>query len=90
LGILFEMLAGAYLPVSAFPKVVQYAAYLLPYTWAYDLIRYYSFEGRWNSILPVQWEWILIAAFAIVFTLVSRFFLNRAELVAKRSGLHII
>lgn len=30
LGILFEMLAGAYLPLSAFPQIVQYAVYLLP------------------------------------------------------------
>jgi ABC-2 type transport system permease protein len=84
------MLAGAYLPISAFPPLVQVAAYLLPYTWAYDLIRYYSFEGRWNTILPVQWEWFLIAFFALVFTLLSRFFLGRAERLAKRSGLHII
>jgi ABC-2 type transport system permease protein len=32
LGILFEMLAGAYLPITSFPQAVQYVAYLLPYT----------------------------------------------------------
>jgi ABC-2 type transport system permease protein len=47
------MIAGAYLPVTAFPKLVQYLAYPLPHTWGYDLIRYYSFEGQWQTLLPV-------------------------------------
>ena len=54
LGVLFEFLAGAYLPVTAFPQILQYVAYLLPYTWGYDLIRYYSFEGDWQTLLPVS------------------------------------
>jgi ABC-2 type transport system permease protein len=90
LGILFEMLAGAYLPVSAFPQAVQYAAYLLPYTWGYDLIRYYSFEGRWQTILPVGQEWAVIILYAVLYTSLSRYLLGKAEQRAKRSGLHLI
>lgn len=90
LGILFEMLAGAYLPVSVFPLPLQWLAYLLPYTWGYDLIRYYSFEGQWKTILPVEWEWAVIIVFAVVFTLVSRYLLGKAEMLAKRSGLSVI
>jgi ABC-2 type transport system permease protein len=90
LGILFEMLAGAYLPVSAFPQPLQYLAYLLPYTWGYDLIRYYSFQGKWQTILPVWQEWACIVGYAILYTLLSRYLLGLAEQLAKRSGLHII
>jgi ABC-2 type transport system permease protein len=90
LGILFEMLAGAYLPVSAFPQPLQYLSYLLPFTWGYDLIRYYSFGGRWQTILPVWAEWAFLAVYAVLYTLVSRYLLGRAELVAKRTGLHVI
>ena len=90
LGILFEMLAGAYLPVSAFPKALQYLAYLLPYTWGYDLIRYYSFAGRWQTILPVWQEWAITLVYAILYTAVSRYLLGKAERLAKRSGLHVI
>lgn len=89
-GILFEMLAGAYFPVSAFPSVLQYLAYLLPYTWGYDLIRYYSFSGRWQTLLPVWAEWSALVAYAIVFTILSRWLLARAEQRAKRTGLHLI
>jgi ABC-2 type transport system permease protein len=95
LGILFEMLAGAYLPISAFPVVVRYFSYLLPFTWGYDLLRYYSFSGsgyisQWNTILPVWQEWLVLAGFAVIFTTVSRYLLKKAERLAKRQGLHII
>jgi ABC-2 type transport system permease protein len=90
IGILSEMLAGAYLPVTSFPRFVQYLAYFLPHTWGYDLIRYYSFGGNWRTILPVWQEWIIVALYAIGFTLVSRYLLGKAEQLAKRSGLHVI
>ena len=90
LGIMFEMLAGAYIPVTAFPRSVQYLTYPLPHTWGYDLIRYYSFQGHWKTILPVWQEWAIIALFAVVFTLASRYLLGKAEQLAKKSGLHVI
>lgn len=90
LGILFEMLAGAYLPVSVFPAPLRALAFLLPYTWGYDLVRFYSFEGQWKTILPVEWEWVVIIVFAVTFTLASRYLLSKAENLAKRSGLNVI
>ena len=90
LGILFEMLAGAYLPISAFPQLLQIAAYLLPYTWGYDLIRYYSFDGKWHTILPVWQEWGVVILYAVLYTLLSRYLLSKAEQHAKKSGLHLI
>jgi ABC-2 type transport system permease protein len=90
LGMLFEFLAGAYLPVTAFPQVLQYLAYLLPYTWGYDLIRYYSFEGDWQTLLPVWQEWGFLFLYAILFTTLSRYLLKKAEQRAKRTGLHVI
>ena len=90
LGILFEMLAGAYLPVTAFPQPIQYLAYLLPYTWGYDLVRYYALSGDWPTLLPVWQEWGALALFAVIYIALSRYLLGKAELMAKRTGLHII
>ena len=90
LGILFELLAGAYLPVTAFPLPVQYLAYLLPYTWGYDLVRYYALSGRWPTLLPVWQEWTCLAVFGLVYLALSRYLLGKAELMAKKTGLHII
>lgn len=90
LGLLFEFLAGAYLPVSNFPESVQYFAYLLPYTWGYDLIRYYSFDGNWQTLLPVWQEWGILIVYAIFYTILSRYLLKKTEHRAKRIGLHVI
>lgn len=90
LGVMFEMIGGAYLPVNAFPGFMRYLAYPLPHTWGYDLIRYYSFGGNWQTLLPVWQEWAIIIAFAVVFTVASRHLLGKAEGLAKRSGLHVI
>ncbi|MBE0699345.1 MAG: ABC transporter permease, partial [Anaerolineaceae bacterium] len=91
LGILFEMIAGAYLPLSVFPRAIQYVAYLLPFTWGYDLLRYYSFsEQQWQPILPIWQEWAVVGLFAVTFTLASRFLLGKAERLAKQQGLHIL
>jgi ABC-2 type transport system permease protein len=90
LHLVFETLAGAFFPISAFPPVLQYMAYLLPFTWGYDLVRYYSFDRSWNTILPVWQEWIVIIVSAIIFTVLSRYLLKQVEGLAKREGLNLI
>jgi ABC-2 type transport system permease protein len=87
---MFEFLSGAYFPLSVFPKAIQYLSYLLPYTWSYDLIRYYSLDGAWRTILPVWQEWVILGVFAVVFFIVSRYLLKKVEKLAKRKGLHLI
>lgn len=88
--IAFEMLAGAYFPVTEFPIVFQYLAYLLPFTWGYDLVRYYSFNQEWTTLLPVWQEWSILAVFAVIYTILSRHFLVKVEKLAKVKGLHLI
>jgi ABC-2 type transport system permease protein len=87
---LFEFLAGAYFPITQYPPAVQYAAYLLPFTWGYDLVRYYALQGQWHTLAPVEVEWAVIGVSAVVFTLLSRFLLRRVEQRAKQQGLHLI
>lgn len=90
LSTLFQFLAGAYFSIQTFPKFVQYLAYPLPYTWGYDLIRYYSLQGRWQTILPVWQEWAILGVYAVLYTLLSRYLLKKAEQRAKQTGLHVI
>ena len=87
---LFEFLAGAYFPITQYPPLVQYAAYLLPFTWGYDLVRYYALQGIWHTLVPVWLEWVAIGLSAVAFTLLSRFLLHRVERRAKQQGLHLI
>lgn len=87
--ILFEFIAGAYLPVEKFPTILQYIAYFIPFTWGYDLIRYYSLKG-WHPLLPITMEWLILGAFALVYTVISVVLLKKVETHSKRNGLHLI
>lgn len=87
--ILFELVGGAYLPVDLFPAFLRYVAYLLPFTWGYDLVRFYSLEG-WKPLAPIGIEWMILAGFALIYTLVSKVLLKKVERQSKRYGLHLI
>ncbi len=86
----FDLLSGAYFPLAALPVFILPFTYPLPFTWGYDLIRYYSFDGQWHTILPVWQEWIILLVFGLVFTVLSRYLLAKAEVHAKKNGLHLL
>ncbi|HEX6292101.1 MAG TPA: ABC transporter permease [Herpetosiphonaceae bacterium] len=86
----FEFLAGAYLPISVLPVYIRVFAYVLPYTWGYDLIRYYSLNGNWKTFYPVWIQWSALIGFAIIFVIVSRYLLQQTEIRAKKEGLHLL
>lgn len=90
IGLLFEFLAGAYFPVTEFPKILKYVALLLPYTWGYDLVRYYSLGSDWNTLLPYGIEWVVLIGQAVVFSVVAIVLLRLIEKRAKKQGLHLI
>ncbi|MGY5881593.1 MAG: ABC transporter permease [Candidatus Thorarchaeota archaeon] len=86
----FEFICGAYFPVTSMPIVFQVIAYGLPHTWGYDLIRYYSFQGTWTPIIPVQFEWLMLVVYATLYILVASKLLRIVEQRAKKTGLHLI
>ncbi|WP_244865105.1 ABC transporter permease [Xylanibacillus composti] len=90
LAMLLEFVAGAYFPVSHLPPLVQTLAYMLPFTWAYDLVRYYSLQTEWSPLLPIGVEWGILGAYALLFTLLSVFLLHKVERVAKKKGFHLL
>jgi ABC-2 type transport system permease protein len=86
----FEFICGAYFPVTSMPIIFQVIAYGLPHTWGYDLIRYYSFQGSWTPIMPIQLEWMMLFVYAILYVVIASRLLRVVEQRAKRSGLHLI
>ncbi len=90
LNTLFQFLAGAFFPVESYPVPIRFIAYLLPPTYGYDLVRYYSFRGHWTTIFPVQMEIMILLIFTVIYLTLSIVLLRKAERFAKRTGLHRI
>lgn len=87
---LFQFLAGAFFPITTFPQPLQLIAYLMPQTFGYDLVRYFSFHGKWVTIFPVELEIIILVFFTVIYFLLSIFLLKKTERFAKKTGLNRI
>lgn len=90
LNIAFQFLSGAFIPISTLPEFLQIVSWLLPFTWAYDLIRYYSYNGSWVTILPVELEWLILGIFLVFYTILAKFLLKKVERYSKAKGLHLL
>jgi ABC-2 type transport system permease protein len=90
LGLFFDFFAGAYIPVILFPKLFQGFALIFPHAYAYDLVRYYAFDGQWQTLLPIWLEWLLLGLNFLFYIMLSRLFLRKVEKYAKKNGLHLI
>ena len=90
LGLVTQFMTGAIIPLASMPEIFRYIGYLFPHTWGYELIRYYSFGGRWHTILPLEWNWVLLVFFFILYTLLALFLHKKVVNHAKTKGLHLI
>ena len=87
---LINFVAGGFLPVSTLPTAAKYFAYLLPFTWGLDLVRYYAFNQTWETLLPIEYELLILGINALVYGFLSIFLLGKTERYAKKNGLHLI
>ena len=87
---LVTFLSGAIFPVASFPKWVQYTSYILPFTWGFDLARYYAFAGNWDPLYPIWMEWIIMGVSLIFFFFVSIILLKLVERKTKKEGLNLL
>ncbi|MCH8906000.1 MAG: ABC transporter permease [Candidatus Heimdallarchaeota archaeon] len=90
LGTMFTFISGGLFPVQSFPTALRYFAYIFPYTWGFDLMRYYAFGGNWETLLPVWMEWLVLIAMTIGFFLLSKKMIGTVEHHAKHKGLHLL
>ena len=67
---IFVGLSGAAFPIVVLPDAVRWISYLLPTTYALDLMRVAALGTR--PLLDVRVEWVLLAATSIVLLVVGR------------------
>lgn len=89
-SIVMQFMSGIFLPVSTLPVAAQYVSYLLPFTFALDLVRYYSFDGDWDSLVPREYEFAMLLVYGVIYAVATKYLLNKVEKHAKTKGLHLI
>lgn len=67
---IFVGLSGAAFPIVVLPDAVRWASYLLPTTYALDLVRA-SALGT-TPLLPAPVEWVLLAVTSVAFVVIGR------------------
>lgn len=67
---LFVALSGAAFPIVVLPDVVRWISYLLPTTYALDLMRVAALDTR--PLLPTAAEWILLALTSATLLVIGR------------------
>jgi ABC-2 type transport system permease protein len=74
---LFAMISGVAFPVLVLPALVQPLAYLLPTTYAVDLLRVYALGTR--PLLEPALEWLALVVLAGVMIWLGRAAFRRTE-----------
>lgn len=94
---IFQFICGAFVPVQAFigmskygGPVLKYIAQIFPYTYCYDLFRFYMFGPSYITLLPVWLEFVLLVVSSLFFVVLAYFLLKKVEKKAKKTGLSIL
>ena len=74
---LFVAISGAAFPIVVLPEAVRWVAYLLPTTYALDLMRVTALETR--PLLAVPLEWLMLALTSVGLLAVGRWAWLRTE-----------
>lgn len=74
---IFAMLSGVAFPITVLPAYIQPVSYLLPTTYAVDLLRYYALGTR--PLLEPVLEWLALTGFAVVMVVIGRAVFLRTE-----------
>jgi ABC-2 type transport system permease protein len=73
----FAMISGVAFPVAVLPWFIKPIAYVLPTTYAVDLLRVYALGTR--PLLDPALEWVALAALSAVMIVVGRIVFRRTE-----------
>ena len=73
----FAMISGVAFPVAVLPWFIKPIAYLLPTTYAVDLLRVYALDTR--PLLDPALEWVALAVLSAVMIVVGRIVFRRTE-----------
>ena len=94
---LIQYLFGAYLPIQGFMIVgngfgsaMKYIALAFPFTYNFDLIRFFTMSDRYIPLLPIWQEFLFLGILIVFYFIIAKVLLIFAERKAKENGLAIL
>ena len=94
---LIQWLFGAYLPIQGFMVVstgfglaMKYIALCFPFTYIFDLLRYFTLGENYMPLLPIWKEFVILGVFIFIYLLIARFVLKYVKRKAKDRGLALL
>jgi ABC-2 type transport system permease protein len=97
LSMIFQFICGAYVPVQTFAlnypifgSILKYFALIFPYTYCYDLFRYFTFGSSYQILFPVWVELLILLVTSVLFVILAYFLIKVVERKAKKTGLSIL
>ena len=74
-------LSGALYPVNALPRYIRYLSYINPLSYGVDIFKHILLpsQGRLSAELPLSVDIIFVAAFALIFTLLTALVFERRK-----------
>jgi ABC-2 type transport system permease protein len=91
---LVQFLCGAFIPVKAYESlhavigpIIKYIAMAFPYTYSFDLIRYYMIGGSYITLIPYWVEYIILIGSTVLFFGLGYLLMIVIERKAKEKGL---
>lgn len=93
----FKYFCGAFVPVQAFvgihPKiglVLKDIALAFPYTYCYDLFRFFTFGSAYRPLVPIWAEFVILISSSMLFLVIAGSLLKFIEKKAKERGLALL
>jgi ABC-2 type transport system permease protein len=81
---LVSLFSGSQFPVQALPRFLLPISLMLPLTYGYDAVRGFMLQTR--TLLSVEAEIAILAAFMIVMSWFGVWFFNRTERIVRKKG----
>ena len=76
-------LCGLIVPLNKLPHVIRVISFVFPFSWALDLIRYYS---GLDTYLAIKVEWLIMLTMMIIYYVLGMIIYKKLSTQARLTG----
>jgi ABC-2 type transport system permease protein len=81
---LVNLFSGSQFPIQALPRFLMPISLAIPLTYGYDAVR--GFLLHTSTIIPIEWEVVLLVVFMFLMVFFGMWYFNRMEKIVRTKG----